>query len=211
VTYARDHLFERAAVQDRRAIFETALNRGMGETTYAQVRQEFERRAQAGEFRQVDHPGAKPQYTAAAMVGMEREIVALMREGNQRGYSDPMLAEFLARLGTLDRHPELNAGQRQAAEEVFLSREKIVGLDGVAGAGKQRRWPLSAKARRRRDTGSKVSRPRPARRRNWPKPVSRLRHCKNIWRAARGRIPESGVFMCSTNPPSRPPSRSTSL
>jgi len=136
VTYARDHLFERAAVQDRRAILETALNRGMGETTYAQVRQEFERRAQAGEFRQVDHPGAKPQYTTAAMVGMEREIIALMREGNQRGYGDPMLAEFPARLGTLDRHPELNAGQRQAAEEVFLSREKIVGLDGVAGAGK---------------------------------------------------------------------------
>jgi len=136
VTYARDHLFERAAIQDRRAILETALNRGMGETTYAQVRQEFERRAQAGEFRQVEHPGAKPQYTTAAMVGMEREIVALMREGNQRGYSDPMLAEFPARLGTLDRHPELNAGQRQAAEAVFLSREKIVGLDGVAGAGK---------------------------------------------------------------------------
>ncbi len=136
VTYARDHLFERAAVQDRRAILETALNRGMGETTYAQVRQEFERRAQAEEFRQVDHPGAKPQYTTAAMIGMEREIVALMREGNQRGYSDPMLAEFPARIGTLDRHPELNAGQRQAAEEIFLSREKIVGFDGVAGAGK---------------------------------------------------------------------------
>jgi len=136
VTYARDHLFERAAVQDRRAILETALNRGMGETTYAQVRQEFERRAQAGEFRQIDHPGARPQYTTAAMVGMEREIVERMREGNQRGYGDPMLAEFPARLGTLDRHPELNAGQRQAAEEVFLSREKIVGLDGLAGAGK---------------------------------------------------------------------------
>jgi conjugative relaxase-like TrwC/TraI family protein len=136
VTYARDHLFERAAVQDRRAILETALNRGMGETTYTQVRQEFERRSQVGEFRQVDHPGAKPQYTTAAMLGMEREIVARMREGNQRGYGDQMLAEFPVRLGTLDRHPELNAGQRQAAEEVFLSREKIVGLDGVAGAGK---------------------------------------------------------------------------
>jgi ATP-dependent exoDNAse (exonuclease V) alpha subunit len=31
---------------------------------------------------------------------------------------------------------KLNAGQRQAVDEVFLSREKIVGLDGVAGAGK---------------------------------------------------------------------------
>ena len=37
---------------------ETALVRGMGETTYAQVRQEFERRIEAGEFREVSHVGA---------------------------------------------------------------------------------------------------------------------------------------------------------
>ena len=35
-----------------------------------------------------------------------------------------------------DRHTELNASQGQAVEQVFLSREKMVGLDGVAGAGK---------------------------------------------------------------------------
>ena len=44
VTWARDHVFERSAVQDRRAILETALVRGMGETTHARIRQEFERR-----------------------------------------------------------------------------------------------------------------------------------------------------------------------
>ncbi|HVR26396.1 MAG TPA: MobF family relaxase, partial [Candidatus Polarisedimenticolia bacterium] len=46
VTYARDHVFERSAVEDRRDILEAALNRGMGQTTIAQVRQEFERRVQ---------------------------------------------------------------------------------------------------------------------------------------------------------------------
>jgi conjugative relaxase-like TrwC/TraI family protein len=45
VTYARDHLFERSAVLDRRDLLEVALNRGMGETTYAHVRQEFAQRA----------------------------------------------------------------------------------------------------------------------------------------------------------------------
>ena len=39
-------------------------------------------------------------------------------------------------IATEDRHPELNASQRQAVEQVFLSREKMMGLDGVAGAGK---------------------------------------------------------------------------
>jgi conjugative relaxase-like TrwC/TraI family protein len=136
VTYARDHLFERSAVLDRRDLLEAALNRGMGETTYAHIRQEFSQRAARGEFRTVDHAGAGQQYTTAAMLRMEREIVARMQEGNQRGVSDPMLVSPQIRIATEDRHPELNASQRQAVDQVFLSREKMVGLDGVAGAGK---------------------------------------------------------------------------
>jgi hypothetical protein len=79
VTYASDHLFERSAVLDRRGILEAALNRGMGETTYAHVRQEFQQRAARGEFRAVDHAGAGQQYTTAAMLRMEREIVTRIR------------------------------------------------------------------------------------------------------------------------------------
>jgi conjugative relaxase-like TrwC/TraI family protein len=136
VTWARDHVFERSAVQDRRAILETALVRGMGETTYAQVRQEFERRIEAGEFREVSRVGAGRQYTTAVMVRMEREIVGRMQEGNRRDYGDPMLVSPQVRIATEDRHPELNASQSQAVDEIFLSREKVVGLDGIAGAGK---------------------------------------------------------------------------
>ena len=136
MTWARDHVFERSAVQDRRAILETALVRGMGETSYAQVRQEFERRIEAGEFREVSHVGAGNRYTTAAMVRMEREIVGRMQEGNWRDYSDPMLVSPQVRIATEDRHPELNASQHQAVDEIFLSREKVVGLDGIAGAGK---------------------------------------------------------------------------
>jgi conjugative relaxase-like TrwC/TraI family protein len=136
VTWARDHVFERSAVEDRRAILETALVRGMGETTYAQVREEFERRIEAGEFREVSHVGAGQQYTTATMVRMEREIVSWMQEGNRRNYSDPMLVSPQVRISTENRHPELNTSQRQAVDEIFLSREKVVGLDGIAGAGK---------------------------------------------------------------------------
>jgi len=95
VTYARDHLFERSAVLDRRDILEAALNRGMGETTYTHVRQKFEQRA-------------------------ARDVLAA-----------PQI-----RIAIEDRHPELHASQRQVVDQVFLSREKMVGLDGVAGAGK---------------------------------------------------------------------------
>jgi conjugative relaxase-like TrwC/TraI family protein len=133
VTYARDHLFERSAVLDRRELLEAALNRSMGETTYAHIRQEFAQRAARGEFRTV---GAGQQYTTAAMLRMEREIITRMQEGSQRGMSDPMLVDARIRIATEDRHPELNTSQRQVVDDVFLSREKIVGLDGVAGAGK---------------------------------------------------------------------------
>jgi len=136
VTWARDHVFERSAVQDRRAILETALVRGMGVTTYAQVRQEFERRIEAGEFHEVSRMGAGQQYTTAVMVRMEREIVGRMQEGNRRDYGDPMLVSPQVRIATEDRHPELNASQRKAVDEIFLSRETVVGLDGIAGAGK---------------------------------------------------------------------------
>ncbi len=91
VTYARDHLFEKDAVQDLRTLYETALNRGMGEITYAHVRQEFEHRMQAGEFREAQASVRAPQITTAAMVRMEREIVSQMQQGNHRGYCDPML------------------------------------------------------------------------------------------------------------------------
>ncbi|MGD0894253.1 MAG: MobF family relaxase, partial [Terracidiphilus sp.] len=136
VTWAREHVFERSAVQDRRSILESALARGMGETTYSSVRQEFERRIKTGEFREVAQGGADRQFTTTAMVRMEREIITRMQEGNQRGYSDPMLVSPQVRIRTGDQHPELSASQRQAVDSILISREKIVGLDGVAGAGK---------------------------------------------------------------------------
>jgi hypothetical protein len=136
VTWARDHVFERSAVGDHRAILETALARGMGETTYARIRQEFERRIEAGEFREVSHVGIGQRYTTTAMIHMEREIIGRVQEGNRRDYGDPMLVSSQVRIATEDRHPELNASQRQAVDEIFLSREKVVGLDGIAGAGK---------------------------------------------------------------------------
>jgi hypothetical protein len=63
-------------------------------------------------------------------------IVVGMQEGNRRDYSDPMLVSPQVRIPTEDRNPELNTPQRQAVDEIFLSREKVVGLDGIAGAGK---------------------------------------------------------------------------
>jgi hypothetical protein len=91
---------------------------------------------QASELPEAATNVREPQITTAAMVRMDRETVGLMQEGNRRGHDDPMLINPSIRIATEDRHPELNAAQREAVVQVFLSREKIVGLDGVTGAAK---------------------------------------------------------------------------
>ncbi len=138
VTYSRHHVFERSAVQDERTILQVAIDRGMGEATYSQVRQEFEQRVIRGEFRRVERTDgrAAPQYTTSEMVRLEREIVGSMRHGNQRSFENSMLVSPPLRIRMEDQHPELRKAQLHAVDEIFLSREKIVGLDGLAGVGK---------------------------------------------------------------------------
>jgi len=64
---------------------------------------------------------------------MEKAIIAGMQQGN---HGDFMLVSPQVRIWTEDRHPELSASQLRAVDEIFLAREKIVGLEGVAGTGK---------------------------------------------------------------------------
>ena len=138
LTYSRNHVFERSAVQDERSILQAAMDRSMGQATYSEVRQEFEQRVKRGEFRLVERTDgrAAPQYTTVEMVRMEREIVGVVQRSNEHGYENSMLVSPIVRIRTEDLHPELSKSQLAAVDDIFLSREKIVGLDGVAGAGK---------------------------------------------------------------------------
>jgi hypothetical protein len=110
----------------------------MGQLTYGQARVEFARRIDSGEFVATNHKEgrAASQYTTAEMVRMENGITARMREGNHRDYGKPMMVSPQIRIWTEDRHPELNKSQLNAVDEIFLMREKIIGLEGAAGTGK---------------------------------------------------------------------------
>jgi ATP-dependent exoDNAse (exonuclease V) alpha subunit len=103
-----------------------------------QVRHEFAQRVQRGEFVAVGpiEGRAAPMYTTAEMIRMEQDIVGRMQSGNQRYYSDPMLVSPSLRIAIEDRHTELSPAQREVVDDIFVSREKIVGLDGIAGTGK---------------------------------------------------------------------------
>jgi len=138
VTYARSHVFERAAVRDERVVLQSVVDRGMGNITFQQAREELQRRVKTGEFRVLEpqEGEAGRRYTTAEMMRLEKETISRMQEGNQRVVTNLPLVHSGSSTALLDRHPEMNAAQRSAVLEILDSREQLVGLDGKAGAGK---------------------------------------------------------------------------
>jgi conjugative relaxase-like TrwC/TraI family protein len=138
VTYARSHVFERAAIRDERVVLQSVLDRGMGNINFQQARRELEQRVTTGEFRILEpqEGEAGRRYTTAEMIRHEKETISRMQEGNQRSVTNSPLVRSESGAALLDRHPELNAAQRSAVLEILDSREQLVGLDGKAGAGK---------------------------------------------------------------------------
>lgn len=135
LTFARDRSFEREAVMDERAIFVDAMRRGMGETTYPEVRATFEARIASGEFRAVggEKHGTARQFTTAETIRAEREIVKTMQDGQGRA---PQLMSVEQAIPLTEARPQLNQAQRAAIEQALTSRDRIQGLQGVAGGGK---------------------------------------------------------------------------
>src|SRR5271170_2867833 len=86
MTFARDRSFEREAVRDERALFVDAMRRGMGETTYPEVRANFEARVASGEFRVISgekHDSGR-RVTTAETIKAEKEIVEKVMNGQGR-------------------------------------------------------------------------------------------------------------------------------
>jgi conjugative relaxase-like TrwC/TraI family protein len=135
VTYARDSLFEREAVAEERLIFRDALRRGMGETTYAEVRADFEARRERGEFRSVEAAkyASGRSFTTPETIAAERANVAHVLAG--RNAVQPMMSAELAQEQARSRD-FLNDSQRRVIEEVLNSTDRVHGLQGRAGSGK---------------------------------------------------------------------------
>ena len=135
ITYARDSLFEREAVADERLIFRDALRRGMGETTYAEVRADFEARRQRGDFRSVETAkyDSGRSFTTPETIAAERANIAHVVAG--RNAVQPIMSAELAQERARSRD-FLNDTQRRVIEEVLNSADRIHGLQGRAGSGK---------------------------------------------------------------------------
>src|SRR6266481_666529 len=135
MTFSKERNLEREAVVDERELLRDALRRSMGDATFTEVRTEFEKRVGAGEFIEVEKQsgGSSRTFTTEEMIGYERETIQMMREG-QNGY--PALASFETRREIDNHHPHLSQSQRVAVEQILASRDQVMALEGVAGAGK---------------------------------------------------------------------------
>jgi conjugative relaxase-like TrwC/TraI family protein len=136
MTHARDSLFERLAVADERLILRDALQRGMGETTCAEVRADFNMRRERGDFRSVEAARyASRSFTTPDTIAAEHANVAYVLAG--RNAVTPILSAEQAQEEAKSRD-YFNDSQRRAVEEVLNSTDRIHGLQGWAGLGKTR-------------------------------------------------------------------------
>ena len=133
LTYARDKNLERQAVADERELMRDALKRSMGEASFAEIRERFEKRIRSGDFIEVDNKSPGRAFTTERMIQCERENVAEMQKG--QGQNGPLVSTQ-AWQQVQGSHAHLRASQRVAVEQILSGRDKIMGLEGVAGAGK---------------------------------------------------------------------------
>jgi hypothetical protein len=123
----------RNAVTDERELMRDALKRSMGEAGLAEVRDRFEGRIGSRHLVEVETKSPARAFTTEKMIQYERGNVSEMRKGqSQHG---PLVSPDTWQ-SVQQNHPHLSTSQRAAVEQILTSQDKIVGLEGVAGAGK---------------------------------------------------------------------------
>jgi transcriptional regulator with XRE-family HTH domain/flagellar biosynthesis GTPase FlhF len=133
LTYSREKNLERDAVAEERALLRDALKRSMGDATVAEVKAEFEKRVQAGEFIETSNRAPGRAFTTEEMIHYEHDTIQMMRTGQQQRAP---IANFETRRATEQDHSHLSASQRAAVEQILSSHDQVTALEGVAGAGK---------------------------------------------------------------------------
>jgi primosomal protein N' len=110
-----------------------ALKRSMGEASFAEIRERFEKSIQSGDFIEVENKSPSRAFTTERMIQYERDNVAEMQRG--QGQNGPLVNPQTWQ-HVQESHAHLSPSQRAAVEQIVSGRDKIMGLEGVAGAGK---------------------------------------------------------------------------
>ncbi len=138
VTFAKDNAGEREAVVDKRKVLVDALRRNLGFTTYDAVIHEFAKNIDNGNFIRICRNPGIEEVTTSRTVAMEQSNIRTVKAG--KGTQEPILER--QQLGPVidviraKQEIVLNETQREAVATILGSRDRIIGLDGLAGTGK---------------------------------------------------------------------------
>jgi ATP-dependent exoDNAse (exonuclease V) alpha subunit len=137
LTVTRQQGKQKAALFGRSVapILRDALRRGMGDVTAAEIRAEFQTRHKAGEFRSVESPkyASAGRFTTPETIAQERANINHVLQGKNTvtSITTAAMAEEQA-----NARGFLNDSQRRVVEDILTSRDRVHGLQGLAGTGK---------------------------------------------------------------------------
>jgi conjugative relaxase-like TrwC/TraI family protein len=138
VTFARQNAGAREAVVDKRQVMIDALRRNVALTTHDAVVQELNQRVESGEFIRIQRFDKFEELTTSHMLALERSNIHQMLAG--RNTQEPMMGrkdasrlikEIFERKGKAS-----SFGQYKAVGTILVSRDRVLGLEGLAGTGK---------------------------------------------------------------------------
>jgi conjugative relaxase-like TrwC/TraI family protein len=135
VTFSKERNLEREAVAEERELLRDALRRSMGDASFEEIKAEFEKRIESGNFIEVEGKTSSSgrAFTTQEMIDCERDTIQAMRQGQNK---HAPLASFHTCREIEKNHPHLSQSQRTAVEQILSSRDQVTALEGLAGAGK---------------------------------------------------------------------------
>ena len=132
VEWAVAHLSEREAVFSRTDLLAAALAWNPGEVTVGEAEAAAARLEKAGSLHAARLPGMEGLLTTDRAAGDEKETIALMEAGRERG-ATPMRARAVDKAL---RNGPLTDGQKAAVKLILSEGDRVVGVQGYAGSGK---------------------------------------------------------------------------
>jgi conjugative relaxase-like TrwC/TraI family protein len=128
VSHAIDSGFEREAVRDHRKLISLALDRALGSVGVKEVETAVESRFRSGELIELEGRIARSRVTTRQMMGLEQDNRTFIRSGQNT------LEAITAEAGSYSTG--LTKAQAKAVQGLLESKDRVVGLVGVAGSGK---------------------------------------------------------------------------
>src|SRR5207302_7841352 len=134
--YSREKNLEREAVAEERDLLRDALKRSMGDATVEEVKTEFEKGVQAGEFIETSTRAPGRAFTTTEMIDQERNTIQVMRAGQNQ---HAPIASFKTRREIEQYHLHLSESQRAAVEQILSSRDgyKVEGFAPTSRAAQK--------------------------------------------------------------------------